>query len=57
MIHMLVLRRLANHPPTKAYRERRSNEPQMSTPDIIRCLKRYAAREIYHALRTDLLTT
>lgn len=57
VIHMLVLRRLANHAPTKAYRERRTLDPQMSTPDIIRCLKRYAAREIYHALRTDLLST
>ena len=28
----------------------------MTTPEIIRCLKRHLARGIYHALRADLMT-
>jgi transposase len=56
-IHLLVLRRLASDPATRAYMARRSHEPRMDTKAILRCLKRYAAREIYHALRADLLTT
>lgn len=51
-LYLLVCRRLATDPATKAYMERRSQEPRMGTRDIIRCLKRYAAREIYAALLT-----
>ena len=36
------------HPPTRAYVERRSKEG-LSKPEIIRCLKRYVAREIWKA--------
>jgi transposase len=57
ILHLLVLRRLATDPATQAYKTRRSQEPTMDTQAILRCLKRYAAREIYHALRTDLLST
>jgi hypothetical protein len=36
--------------PTRAYVARRSEEG-LSKPEIIRCLKRYAARETYRHLR------
>lgn len=55
-LYLLVCRRLATDPATQAYMDRRSQEPRMDKPDIIRCLKRYVAREIYTALRADLLT-
>ena len=54
-LYMLVIRRLRTDERTRAYRDRRSQEPRMTTKAIIRCLKRYAAREIYYALRADLL--
>jgi transposase len=37
-------------PPTRAYVERRTAQG-LSKPEIIRCLKRYVAREIYPRLR------
>ena len=43
----LVRRRC--HPPTKAYVQRQTNQG-LSKLDIMRCLKRYIAREIYHQL-------
>ena len=42
----IVIVRLAAHEPTKHYMARRTQEG-MSKPEIIRCLKRYVAREIY----------
>src|SRR5690242_17918748 len=39
------------HPATRAYVERRTKEG-LSKKEIIRCLKRYVAREVYHQLRT-----
>ena len=42
--------RLKSHPATLAYAERRSKEG-LSKREIIRCLKRYVAREVYHQLR------
>ena len=41
------------HPATRAYAERRSKEG-LSKTEIIRCLKRYVAREVYHQLRDGL---
>ena len=41
--------RLAHDPRTKAYAARRTTEGKTSK-EIIRCLKRYIAREIYKAL-------
>lgn len=38
---------------TRAYTARRTAEG-LSKKDIMRCLKRYIAREIYYALRADL---
>jgi hypothetical protein len=53
---MIVICRLARHQPTRDYRERRHHEG-LSRLDVIRCLKRYVAREIYQALKTDLRRT
>ena len=38
------------HQPTRAYVARRAKEG-LTEPEIIRCLKRYAAREVYPHLR------
>jgi transposase len=49
----IVITRLSSrpgHPATRAYAERRAAEGK-SKPEIIRCLKRYVAREVYHQLR------
>jgi transposase len=43
----IVLVRMKTHPPTRAYVTRRTAEG-MAKRDIMRCLKRYVAREIYH---------
>jgi transposase len=47
----IVITRMSSHPPTRAYVDRRTEEG-LSKKEIIRCLKRYAAREVYHQLRT-----
>jgi hypothetical protein len=41
---------MSSHPPTRAYVAQRIKEG-LSKPEIIRCLKRYAAREVYPHLR------
>ena len=46
----IVITRMSSHPPTRAYVERRSKEG-LSKKEIIRCLKRYVAREVYPHLR------
>jgi transposase len=46
----IVITRLKSHPATLAYAERRSKEG-LSKREIIRCLKRYVAREVYRQLR------
>jgi transposase len=46
----IVFTRLGSHPATRAYAERRTAEGK-SKPEIIRCLKRYVAREVYPHLR------
>ena len=48
-LYMLVLSRMAWHPPTRAYVARRTAEG-LSKPEIIRCLKRFIAREVYRLL-------
>jgi transposase len=48
----IVIVRMATHPETKVYVERRTKEG-MPTIEIIRCLKRYVARELFpHMLAT-----
>ena len=41
---------MSNHPPTRAYVERRTAEG-LSKREIIRCLKRYVAREVFPLVR------
>ena len=43
---------MSNHPPTRAYVARRTTEG-LSKKEIIRCLKRYLAREIYQRVLPD----
>src|SRR3954454_20665445 len=50
-LYIVVLNRLRHDPRSRAYVERRTHEG-LSKPEIIRCLKRYAAREIYNVLTT-----
>jgi transposase len=45
-LYIVAIVRLRHHEPTQAYVERRTNEG-LSKREIIRCLKRYIAREIY----------
>ena len=49
----IVFTRLSSHPPTRAYVERRTAEGK-SKAEIIRCLKRYVAREVYPHLRAPV---
>ncbi|AWW35405.1 IS110 family transposase [Streptomyces cadmiisoli] len=51
-IHMAVVCRLHYDENTKKYVERRTNEGK-SKMEIIRCLKRYVAREAYYAIKQD----
>ena len=46
----IVLSRMATHAPTKAYVQRRTTEG-LSKPEIMRCLKRYTARELFPLVR------
>jgi transposase len=46
----IVITRMSSHPATRAYVDRRTKEG-LPKKEIIRCLKRYVAREVYHQLR------
>jgi transposase len=48
--YRIVITRMSSHPPTRAYAGRRSKEG-LTEKEIIRCLKRYVAREVYPHLR------
>jgi transposase len=48
-LHMIAITRLGHDDRTRAYAERRTTEG-LSKKDIIRCLKRYIAREVQKAL-------
>ncbi len=52
-LHMITVPRMRWHPPTRAYVQRRTDEG-LSKREIMRCLKRYIAREAYHAIMADL---
>jgi transposase len=52
-LHLIAICRLSCCPRTRAYAARRAREGKTQR-EIIRCLKRYIAREIYNTLRTDL---
>ena len=49
-LYRIVIVRLCHDPRTQAYMRRRTAEG-MSKRDVIRCLKRYVAREIYSAIQ------
>lgn len=49
-LHMAVISRLRVDPRTRAYAARRAGEG-LSKKEILRCLKRYLARELYKLLR------
>ena len=49
-LHRIVVVRLRHDPRTQAYMHRRTKEG-MSKAEVIRCLKRYVAREIFSSLR------
>ena len=51
-LHLAVVVRMRFCPTTRAYVERRTKEG-LSKPEIMRCIKRYLAREVYHALVAD----
>ncbi len=48
-LYRIVMTRLRWHDQTKAHMRRRLNEGKSKT-EVIRCLKRYVAREIYQVL-------
>ena len=50
-LYRIVLTRMSSHPETRIYVTRRRTEG-LSTPEIIRCLKRYVARQTYKHLTT-----
>ena len=52
-LHLAVVVRLRYCERTKAYYQRRTAEG-LSRPEIMHCLKRYAAREVFHKLRADI---
>jgi transposase len=52
-LHLIAVCRLRYCPRTRAYANRRAAEGK-SKAEILRCLKRYIARETYRTLRADL---
>jgi transposase len=46
----IVITRMGSHPQTRSHVERRTKEG-LTNKEIIRCLKRYAARQVYPHLR------
>lgn len=58
-LYRIVLTRLRYDPATRAYMARRTKDG-LSKKEVIRCLKRYLSRILYHAVRSDytaLVTT
>ncbi|GAA1663286.1 IS110 family transposase [Catellatospora bangladeshensis] len=51
-LYLIVLSRLRWNPQTQAYAQRRTTEG-LSKKEIIRCLKRYLAREIYQIITAE----
>ena len=48
-LHRIVLTRMSSHQETRAYVARRRAEG-LSTPEVMRCLKRYVARQVFKQL-------
>jgi transposase len=55
-VYMIIVTRLRYCPDTQAYIKRRIAEG-LTKPEAIRCVKRYVARQTYHAVRADLAAT
>ena len=55
-LYRVVIVRIRWHPPTITYVQRRTVEG-LSKKEIIRCLKRYVDREIYHLLPQPATST
>jgi transposase len=55
-LHLIAVCRLRYCQRTRAYAKRRTAEGKTKR-EIMRCLKRYIAREVYNALRADLADT
>jgi transposase len=55
-LYMIIVTRLRYCPDTQAYIKRRIAEG-LTKPEAIRCVKRYVARQTYHAVRADLGAT
>jgi transposase len=55
-LHRIAVVRMRWHEPTRAYVTRRRAEGK-TTSEILRCLKRYLAREIYHLLSPTTTAT
>jgi transposase len=53
-LHLIAVARLRLDPRTQVYMARRQAEG-LSKRDVVRCLKRFIAREVFNALREDLL--
>ncbi|MEV4418306.1 IS110 family transposase [Catellatospora sp. NPDC049609] len=51
-LHLAVVVRMRYCQRTRAYVTRRTTDG-LAKPDIMRCLKRYLAREVYHAIKAD----
>jgi transposase len=49
-LHVILVVRLRRHQPTRDYMARRTAEGK-SKNEVMRCLKRYIAREVFHALQ------
>ncbi len=54
-LHMIVVCRMRTDPRTRTYVQRRTQEG-LSKREVMRCLKRYVAREIYRVLTAPRLT-
>lgn len=52
-LHMIAVVRIRHDPATRTYVAKRTTDGR-SEREIIRCLERYIARQIYHAIMTDL---
>ena len=55
-LHVILVVRLRRHQPTRDYMARRIAEGK-SKNEVMRCLKRYIAREVFHALKPPRTTT
>ena len=55
-LYCIVIVRLVHDPSTQAYMRRRTAEG-LSRRDVIRCLKRYVAREVYSDIQRSAQTS